>query len=117
VDPLEQLLELTRSHGDAEGNEAEVADLQDLCQALWRLLTKEQRDAFLASPEVGSLRECAANAGCEACGSADASGPAGLCDQCGRAFAVNGDGTANHLTDEGAIDHDRDADHVPYGEG
>jgi hypothetical protein len=94
MDPLEQLLALTRAHGNAEGNQAQIADLQDLCQAMWRLLTKEQKDAFLTSDEVASLRECAGgeeatqdgsgedNAGCEWCGAANATGPDGLCDNC-----------------------------------
>jgi hypothetical protein len=36
------------------------------------------------------------------------------CHVCGGDFAVDGNGIANHLDDDGDIDHDVDADHVPY---
>ena len=37
-----------------------------------------------------------------------------LCDECGEPFRIDGTGIANHLTADGGIDHDADADHVPY---
>ena len=41
--------------------------------------------------------------------------PKGLvCDQCGQHFAIDGKGIANHLRDDGHIDREADADHVPY---
>lgn len=36
------------------------------------------------------------------------------CDECGETFRVNDDGTSNHLDPDEAINHDADADHVPY---
>jgi hypothetical protein len=38
------------------------------------------------------------------------------CFQCGALMLVNEDGTTNHLNNDGEIDHDADADHVPYAE-
>ena len=35
------------------------------------------------------------------------------CDQCGGEFEIDGNGVTNHINDNG-IDHDMDADHVPY---
>lgn len=38
------------------------------------------------------------------------------CDECGEPFAVDRDsGVANHVTEDGGVDYDADADHVPYG--
>lgn len=39
-----------------------------------------------------------------------------ICDVCGEPFEVREDGTANHMsaTSLDGIDHDADADHVPY---
>lgn len=36
------------------------------------------------------------------------------CDACGGTFRVNDDGTSNHLDPDEVVDHDTDADHVPY---
>lgn len=38
------------------------------------------------------------------------------CHECGAQFAINEDGTAQHVSAEtpDGIDHDADADHVPY---
>ena len=36
------------------------------------------------------------------------------CDQCGKEFEIDGTGVANHMDDDGEIDHDADADHIPY---
>jgi hypothetical protein len=36
------------------------------------------------------------------------------CDQCGEPFALDASGIANHVTADGEVDHDADADHVPY---
>lgn len=38
------------------------------------------------------------------------------CAQCGKAFKIDGSGVATHAGPDG-IDHDADADHVPYEEG
>lgn len=36
------------------------------------------------------------------------------CHTCGQEFEIDENNVATHLTDDGEIDHDRDADHVPY---
>ena len=36
------------------------------------------------------------------------------CDECGGDFEMDGSGVANHLTEDGDVDYDADADHVPY---
>jgi uncharacterized Zn finger protein (UPF0148 family) len=36
------------------------------------------------------------------------------CDECGGDFEIDGSGVANHLTEDGDVDYDADADHVPY---
>ena len=36
------------------------------------------------------------------------------CHQCGKEFSIDGHGVATHLTEDEEIDHDADADHVPY---
>jgi hypothetical protein len=36
------------------------------------------------------------------------------CHVCGEPYEVDSNGIANHLTDDGNIDHDVDGDHVPY---
>ena len=36
------------------------------------------------------------------------------CHECGAPFQLNGDGTTQHLDANGRIDHDADADHVPF---
>jgi hypothetical protein len=38
------------------------------------------------------------------------------CDQCGQAYCISDDEIACHVDDMGAIDYDKDADHVPYGD-
>ncbi len=38
------------------------------------------------------------------------------CAQCGEAAFVTDNGIAHHVEGEDAIDHDADADHVPYAE-
>lgn len=37
-----------------------------------------------------------------------------LCDECGQPMVVDADGIANHIDDDGKIDHDQDALHVAY---
>lgn len=39
---------------------------------------------------------------------------AGFCFLCDKRFIINPDGTTNHTDDDGNVDHDEDADHVPY---
>jgi hypothetical protein len=38
------------------------------------------------------------------------------CDQCGQEMEIgsDGEGVSHHLDDDGNIDHDQDADHVPF---
>lgn len=36
------------------------------------------------------------------------------CDWCGERFTIDDAGIANHLGEEGGVDHDADADHVPF---
>jgi len=38
------------------------------------------------------------------------------CFKCGQLFRIDEYGIAQHLTVEGEIDYDQDADHVPYGD-
>ena len=45
-------------------------------------------------------------------GDADVNRP--VCHQCGGSFRIDAAGIANHIRGDGAIDHDLDADHVPY---
>jgi len=37
-----------------------------------------------------------------------------ICDECGQEFQIDWNDIAQHLDEEGGIDFDRDADHVPY---
>ena len=39
-----------------------------------------------------------------------------VCFQCGEQMQTNEDGTTQHVNDEGAVDHEADADHVAYAE-
>ncbi len=36
------------------------------------------------------------------------------CHVCGEPFRIDNDGIANHVDEDGDIDYDADADHVPY---
>lgn len=65
----------------------------------------EQMDAMLASDEK--------TAGWEALDAGDQ-----FCTQCGRPMVIGIDspGVSNHLTDEGGIDYNADADHVPVAD-
>jgi hypothetical protein len=36
------------------------------------------------------------------------------CFICDKSFIINNDGTTNHLNEDGDVDHDEDANHVPY---
>jgi len=36
------------------------------------------------------------------------------CHQCGQEFEIDDSGIATHMTEDGDIDYDQDADHVPY---
>ena len=38
------------------------------------------------------------------------------CAECGESMAINAAGVSNHLTEDGDIDYDRDADHVALAE-
>ena len=37
-----------------------------------------------------------------------------ICDECEQEFQIDGAGIAQHVTEDGDIDHDQDAHHVPY---
>ena len=41
-----------------------------------------------------------------------------ICDVCGQPYLVNENGVSHHIDNDSltGIDHDADADHVPYGE-
>lgn len=39
-----------------------------------------------------------------------------ICVECGEEFGYEENEVAHHLTEEGSLDYDTDADHVPYGE-
>ena len=41
-----------------------------------------------------------------------------VCAQCGKPFFLEGNGVSHHVSQDSpdGIDHDADADHVPYGE-
>lgn len=38
------------------------------------------------------------------------------CDECGHPYSPDQVGVSRHVSKDGGIDHDVDADHVPYGE-
>jgi hypothetical protein len=48
-DDLEALFALARRHGEHDDPDHEVGDLQDLCRALWGLLTPGQRGRAVAA--------------------------------------------------------------------
>ncbi len=54
---LDELFDLAKSHGEDSEPDREVGDLQDLCRAMWAVLTPEQRRLVLASPEVKNLTD------------------------------------------------------------
>lgn len=37
-----------------------------------------------------------------------------LCHQCGQDFEIDEEGVATHVNENGDVDYDTDADHVPY---
>ena len=37
------------------------------------------------------------------------------CNTCGWPYSIDGNGIATHCDEGDGIDHDRDADHVPFG--
>ena len=38
------------------------------------------------------------------------------CNECGEPYEIDDSGILRHVTADGEIDYDNDADHVPYGE-
>lgn len=36
------------------------------------------------------------------------------CHECGQKFQIDDNGIANHINDDGEVDHDKDAEHVPF---
>lgn len=52
---LEALLSIAKQHGEDSEPDHEVGDLQDLLRPMWKLLTAEQRNAFMASEEVSNV--------------------------------------------------------------
>lgn len=59
ADELHRLFEMARKHGEEgefeDGATHEVGDLQDLCRAMWELLTVEQRRSVVESDSVQNL--------------------------------------------------------------
>lgn len=39
-----------------------------------------------------------------------------ICNECGKPYALSDSDIANHIDENGNIDYDADANHVPYGE-
>jgi len=62
------------------------------------------------------VEELAARDGLDADGVGQEAGPGARrpCDRCGRGFRVDPTGIANHVADDGTIDHEADGDHVPF---
>ncbi len=52
---LTQVLEAAERHGEDEGYESWVGDLEELLKAVWSLLSAEQKQAVFASPEGREL--------------------------------------------------------------
>ncbi len=52
----EQLFEAAESHGDAEGVEYQIGDLEILFEAVWPLLTPEQRRDFFRLEAIVELK-------------------------------------------------------------
>lgn len=58
-DGLEKLLSIAEKHGNDEGAEVEITDLQDMLRSCWVELTVDQRTSFL---ELESVQETFENA-------------------------------------------------------
>ncbi len=56
---VERILDIFEAHGQDEGPEAEITDLQDALKTCWDILTQEQRTAFF---ELDSVQETFQNA-------------------------------------------------------
>lgn len=54
---LEALLRIAKQHGEDSEPDHEVGDLQDLLRPMWKLLTPDQRNAFMASDEVRNVMQ------------------------------------------------------------
>jgi len=52
---LQALLDAAERHGDAEGTEAQLGDVEGLLRAAFELLSPEQQQRFLASEEAVAL--------------------------------------------------------------
>jgi hypothetical protein len=54
---LERLLEVINAHGEAEGSETQIGDLEQVAWALWEAMPVEQRQQAIASARMGDLLE------------------------------------------------------------
>lgn len=50
--PLDHMIHLATEHGNDEGNDTEIADLQQLLRAAWEVMPQEARIQFLQSETV-----------------------------------------------------------------
>jgi hypothetical protein len=89
---IDVLIEMAQRHGEQGGTEYEVNDLQELCRAMWRLLTPEQVTAFMATEAVTFLNDNFSDDECEhpnSVGSDDEPLTVRYCPDCGRSFIVD----------------------------
>lgn len=54
---MDRLITLTQAHGDDEGLETQVGDLEQMLRSIWAKLNLSERRAFLRSPSVASVVE------------------------------------------------------------
>jgi hypothetical protein len=54
---LQELFDAAEAHGDDQGSDAEVGDLQDALRVACGLMTDEQRRLFWEHEDVGGLVE------------------------------------------------------------
>ena len=107
-DPAEQGKQVVVIDYDAEG--ADPKEVEKVPQG-----KGETASAVISKQEVGVLFKPVAKY-LKAKLKAKAS-TATICTQCGKPFFVERNGVSHHASEDGpdGIDHDADADHVPYG--
>jgi hypothetical protein len=54
---LERLIAAVQEHGDEEGSEAQIGDLETLFAVAFRLLSEDQQSRFFADPRIVDLLE------------------------------------------------------------
>lgn len=54
---LEDLVELTDTHGNTEGNDCQIAELKQLLRALWQNAAPRARLRFLRCDDVAAVKE------------------------------------------------------------